>query len=85
MWLLTVVLTEQKVNDMVTPHEIMKQEYCDFIGTKAFEEDAGWSHEVWTAAWAACLKQMKSMEQCSYCGAIVFMKNPLELLPDVPQ
>ena len=27
-----------------------KQEYCDFVGSLAFEQDGGWSYEVWQAA-----------------------------------
>lgn len=35
-----------------------KKEYCDFIGVKAFEDDGGWSYEVWQAAQAAVFKRM---------------------------
>jgi hypothetical protein len=35
-----------------------KQEYCEFIGSKAFEEDGGWSYEVWQAAQAAVFKRI---------------------------
>jgi hypothetical protein len=31
------------------------EEYADFIGSTAFEDDAGWSKQVWNAAWHACL------------------------------
>jgi hypothetical protein len=29
----------------------MWQSFQDFIGPRAFEDDGGWSYEVWTAAW----------------------------------
>jgi hypothetical protein len=29
--------------------------FCDFIGSKAFEYDGGWSWEVWQAAYKAGL------------------------------
>jgi hypothetical protein len=32
-----------------------KQAYCDFIGSLAFEDDGGWSYEVWRAAWNSSL------------------------------
>ena len=35
-----------------------KQEYCDFIGSKAFEDDGGWSYEVWQAAQQAAFKRL---------------------------
>jgi hypothetical protein len=35
-----------------------KQEYCEFIGSKAFEDDGGWSYEVWQAAQAAVFKRI---------------------------
>lgn len=35
-----------------------KKEYCDFIGVKAFEDDGGWSYEVWQAAQAALFKRI---------------------------
>ena len=35
-----------------------KQEYCDFVGSRAFEDDGGWSYEVWQAAQAAAFKRM---------------------------
>ena len=37
-----------------------KKEYCDFIGSKAFEDDGGWSYEVWTAAQQAVFKRVSS-------------------------
>lgn len=36
----------------------MKKEYCDFIGSKAFENDNGWSYEVWQAAQQAVFKRI---------------------------
>ena len=36
----------------------MKKEYCDFIGSKAFEDDNGWSYEVWQAAQQAVFKRL---------------------------
>jgi hypothetical protein len=35
-----------------------KKEYCDFIGSKAFEDDGGWSYEVWQAAQQALFKRI---------------------------
>ena len=35
-----------------------KQEYCDFVGSLAFEEDGGWSYEVWQAAQQAAFKRL---------------------------
>lgn len=35
-----------------------KQEYCDFVGAKAFEDDGGWSYEVWQAAQQALFKRI---------------------------
>ena len=35
-----------------------QQEYCEFIGSKAFEDDGGWSYEVWQAAQQAVFKRV---------------------------
>lgn len=35
-----------------------KKEYCEFIGSKAFEDDSGWSYEVWQAAQQAAFKRL---------------------------
>lgn len=35
-----------------------KQEFCKFIGSKAFEDDGGWSYEVWLAAQDAVFKRI---------------------------
>ena len=35
-----------------------KKEYCEFIGNKAFEDDGGWSYEVWQAAQQAVFKRL---------------------------
>lgn len=35
-----------------------KKEYCEFIGNKAFEDDGGWSFEVWQAAQQALFKRL---------------------------
>jgi hypothetical protein len=35
-----------------------KKEYCEFIGNKAFENDGGWSYEVWHAAQQAAFKRI---------------------------
>lgn len=32
-----------------------KRAFCDFIGSLAFEEDGGWSYEIWRAAWNSAL------------------------------
>ena len=57
------------------------QAFADFIGTQAAENDGGWSHEVWRAAWAACLNSAK---QCNMCGSMV-VKQAQPDLPHVPQ
>jgi hypothetical protein len=61
----------------------MKQEYCEFIGNKAFEEDGGWSYEVWEASWQACLNQMNNVKQCNTCGSVVIINNQPDLLTNV--
>ena len=40
-----------------------KKEYCEFIGSKAFEDDGGWSYEVWQAAQAALFKRIAARFQ----------------------
>ena len=35
-----------------------KKEYCEFVGSKAFEDDGGWSYEVWQAAQQAAFKRL---------------------------
>ena len=35
-----------------------KKEYCEFVGSKAFEDDGGWSYEVWQAAQQAAFKRI---------------------------
>ena len=35
-----------------------KKEYCDVGGAKAFEDDGGWSYEVWQAAQQAVFKRI---------------------------
>ena len=35
-----------------------KREYCEFIGSRAFEDDGGWSYEVWHAAQQAAFKRI---------------------------
>jgi hypothetical protein len=37
-----------------------KKEYCEFIGSKAFEDDGGWSYEVWQAAQQAVFKRISN-------------------------
>ena len=37
-----------------------KKEYCEFIGNKAFEDDGGWSYEVWQAAQQAAFKRVSN-------------------------
>ena len=32
-----------------------QKHFCDFIGSKAFEDDGGWSWAVWQAAYDAAL------------------------------
>jgi len=48
----------QDPNDTVTLpllDSACKQAYCAFVGTKAFENDGGWSYEVWRAGWNSAL------------------------------
>lgn len=48
----------QDPNDNVTLpllDSACKQAYCNFIGTKAFEDDGEWSFEVWCAGWNSAL------------------------------
>jgi len=40
-----------------------KKEYCDFVGSLAFEDDGGWSYEVWTAAQQAAFKRIAARFQ----------------------
>jgi hypothetical protein len=58
---------------------VSKVDYAfkQFIGNTAFEDDGGWSHEVWRAAWEACLMSCK---QCNMCGSMVTF--PVQ--PDLP-
>jgi len=35
-----------------------KKEYCEFIGNKTFEDDEGWSYEVWQAAQQSLFKRL---------------------------
>ena len=40
----------------MTRDQIRDQMYEEFIGREAYEEDEGWSKEVWDAAWDASWK-----------------------------
>ena len=45
----------------------MQQSFQDFIGRRAFEDDAGWSWEVWQAAWNGSTRQIaKKFESLPY-------------------
>jgi len=35
-----------------------QKEYCEFIGSRSFEGDGGWSYEVWQAAQQAVFKRV---------------------------
>ena len=52
-----------------------KQAFCDFIGANAFEDDGGWSYEVWSAAWNAAMKRaektFRSFDTVPYYGSEV--------------
>jgi hypothetical protein len=37
----------------------IKEDFCHFIGQKAFEDDGGWSWEVWQAAYVAALQGLE--------------------------
>jgi hypothetical protein len=47
-----------------------KEEFCRFIGSKAFEDDGGWSYAVWCAAHEAALQQ--AIEKFKRHGSIPF-------------
>ena len=55
-----------------------EEAFCDFIGSEPVENDAGWSLEVWNAAWEACLKQATV---CQMCGAITIENKQIGLIP----
>jgi hypothetical protein len=70
-----------------------KQEYCDFVGSLAFEEDGGWSYEVWQAAQQAAFKRLaerfRSYEKNDYTGKdvalyIEFLARSNTTSQDVP-
>lgn len=53
-------------NDCVTLSLIeteKRKAFCEFIGTKAFEDDGGWSYEIWEAAWNSALKRAEKTFQ----------------------
>jgi len=71
-----------------------KNEYCDFIGSKAFEDDEGWSYEVWTAAQQAAFKRIsdrfRSYGDIDYTGKeianyIDFLARSNGVSQDVPK
>ena len=33
-----------------------KQAFCEFAGQRSFEDDGGWSYEVWRSGWNTALK-----------------------------
>jgi hypothetical protein len=37
----------------------MQENFCQFIGQKAFENDGGWTWEVWQAAYIAALQGLE--------------------------
>lgn len=37
-------------------------EFSKFIGTKSFEDDNGWSREVWTEAWRIQQEKIQNLE-----------------------
>jgi hypothetical protein len=39
------------------------REFCEFIGTKAFENDGGWAYEVWSHAWDKLLHLLSQVER----------------------
>lgn len=46
------------VDDMSQRDEM----FYDFIGSVAFEDDKGWSKEVWDAAWQARQQEVNELE-----------------------
>jgi len=71
-----------------------KNEYCNFIGSKAFEDDEGWSYEVWTAAQQAAFKRIsdrfRSYGDIDYTGKEIanyvdFLARSNGVSQDVPK
>ena len=71
-----------------------KKEYCDFTGNKAFEDDGGWSYEVWTAAQQAAFKRIaarfRSYGDIDYTGKEIanyvgFLARSNGVSQDVPK
>jgi hypothetical protein len=71
-----------------------KKEYCDFIGSKAFEDDGGWSYEVWTAAQQNAFKRIaarfRSYGDIDYTGKEIanyvdFLARSNGVSQDVPK
>ena len=71
-----------------------KQEYCEFVGSKAFEDDGGWSYEVWQAAQHAAFKRLssrfKSYGDIDYTGTEIsnyvdFLAKSNGVSQDVPK
>ena len=49
----------QDPNDDVTLpllESACKQAFCEFIGKRSFEDDGGWSYEVWRSGWNSAIK-----------------------------
>ena len=52
--------------------------YCNFIGRTAFEDDAGWSKDVWDVAWAEQQKDIDLLharvklleEECAWLNSV---------------
>jgi len=66
-----------------------KKEYCEFIGNKAFENDGGWSYEVWQAAQQAAFKRLaarfESYGDIDYTGHEIARYVKFMAKQDVPE
>jgi hypothetical protein len=40
-----------------------KQAFCEFAGQRSFEDDGGWSYEVWRTGWNSAIKTAIKMLQ----------------------
>jgi hypothetical protein len=48
-------MTAERVIEMTK----MQEDFGDFIGKKAFEDDDGWTWEVWQTAYVAALQRLE--------------------------
>ena len=66
-----------------------KKEDCEFIGNKAFEDDGGWSYEVWQAAQQTAFKRLAtrfaSYKDIDYTGHEIARYINFIAKQDVPE